>query len=240
VEVAYTRIANANISQFNSTLKASKSSQYEVGAKWKNTTSRANIAAFHIITENESIQDLSIYGNTSYKNLPNGTTRKGVEAEFAHYTKQRIKLSMAASYILGKFNEFSYLSNSSLTSITGNKIPGLPEQTYFAEVLWSSSNFKLNQHKKIDGLAFGIDILNRSKIYADDLNRLAAPSYTTTNLKASYSFNNDHKTSLTLFGQINNIFDKRYIGSLLIGNSTPFEPAPGKNWVVGATANLTF
>jgi hypothetical protein len=41
--------------------------------------------------------------------------------------------------------------------------------------------------------------------------------------------------SSTPFARIDNLFDKRYVGSVIVneGNARYFEPAPGRNWTVG-------
>jgi iron complex outermembrane receptor protein len=41
--------------------------------------------------------------------------------------------------------------------------------------------------------------------------------------------------------RLNNIADKKYVGSVIVGdtNQRYFEPAPGRNWFVGATIGVT-
>ncbi|MDM0076669.1 TonB-dependent receptor, partial [Variovorax sp. J2P1-59] len=40
---------------------------------------------------------------------------------------------------------------------------------------------------------------------------------------------------LNAFARIDNLLDKRYVGSVIVneGNARYFEPAPGRNWTVG-------
>ena len=47
---------------------------------------------------------------------------------------------------------------------------------------------------------------------------------------------------LTEFVRLDNVTDKSYVGSVIVaeGNRRFFEPAPGRNWLVGVTAQLTF
>ena len=42
--------------------------------------------------------------------------------------------------------------------------------------------------------------------------------------------------------RVNNVTNVKYIGSVIVGdtNGRYFEPAPGRNWFVGASVALTF
>lgn len=44
-----------------------------------------------------------------------------------------------------------------------------------------------------------------------------------------------------MFSRVDNVFDRRYVGSVIVneGNGRYFEPAPGRNWGGGATLCLT-
>jgi iron complex outermembrane receptor protein len=41
---------------------------------------------------------------------------------------------------------------------------------------------------------------------------------------------------------VNNLFDRNYIGSVIVGDSNRryYEPAPGRNWVLGVSAQYQF
>jgi iron complex outermembrane recepter protein len=62
---------------------------------------------------------------------------------------------------------------------------------------------------------------------------------------SSYNFRLAHRLDLnkitwTTYGQVNNLTDKQYIGSVIVGNGSPFEPAPGRNWMIGLNAVARF
>jgi iron complex outermembrane receptor protein len=44
------------------------------------------------------------------------------------------------------------------------------------------------------------------------------------------------------YARLNNLFDRTYIGSVIIGdtNKRYYEAAPGRNWVLGASAQYQF
>ena len=69
------------------------------------------------------------------------------------------------------------------------------------------------------------------KVYVNDMNGDAAESYTITSAYTGYTF---HYTdwSLNGFARIDNLFNKQYVGSVIVneGNNRFFEPADGRNW----------
>ena len=44
------------------------------------------------------------------------------------------------------------------------------------------------------------------------------------------------------FARVDNLFDKRYIGSVIVneGNARYFEPAPTSTWIFGMSASYAF
>jgi iron complex outermembrane receptor protein len=44
------------------------------------------------------------------------------------------------------------------------------------------------------------------------------------------------------YARVNNLFDRNYIGSVIVGDSNRryYEAAPGRNWVVGASMQYRF
>ena len=44
------------------------------------------------------------------------------------------------------------------------------------------------------------------------------------------------------FARLNNLADRRYIGSVIVGDSNKryYEAAPGRNWVMGISAQYQF
>ncbi|MFM6922806.1 MAG: ligand-gated channel protein, partial [Polynucleobacter victoriensis] len=76
--------------------------------------------------------------------------------------------------------------------------------------------------------------------YSTDVGKAYAPGYSIYNIKLSHRWDVD-KITLTSSAQLNNLTDKKYIGSVIVGDSTaPFEPAPGRNWMLGLNATARF
>jgi iron complex outermembrane receptor protein len=138
---------------------------------------------------------------------------------------------VAYTYLDAHYNE-AFLSNLVPVS-AGSKLPGIAENNLFAEVAWKhpASGF----HAAVEGIA-------RSKVYVEDTNtRQAAPGYAIANLR----FGVDRRygaLKLGTFLRLNNLFDRQYVGSVIVGdgNLRFYEAAPGFNWLAGVSARYAF
>ena len=67
-----------------------------------------------------------------------------------------------------------------------------------------------------------------------DENTAKAPSYTLVGLFTGYKYNY-HNLTVDLFGRVDNLFDKEYVGSVIVNESNGryYEPSPGRNYGVG-------
>lgn len=85
-----------------------------------------------------------------------------------------------------------------------------------------------------DGWYAGTEARYMGDIMADDENTAKAPSYTLVGLFTGYKYNY-HNLTVDLFGRVDNLFDKEYVGSVIVNESNGryYEPAPGRNYGVG-------
>ena len=114
----------------------------------------------------------------------------------------------------------------------GNRIPGIPRNSLFAELAW--------EHRPW-GLETALEWRRVGALYVDDRNSDTAPSSSVLNLRVSLA----QKTgswSLREFLRVDNLRNRDYVGSVIVneGNSRFFEPAPGRTWLVGASASYRF
>ncbi|MFX9135302.1 hypothetical protein ABTN61_19915, partial [Acinetobacter baumannii] len=65
--------------------------------------------------------------------------------------------------------------------------------------------------------------------------------YTITSIHGGYVWNLS-QWKLNAFARIDNLFDRQYIGSVIVndGNGRFFEPAPGRTWMSGVSATYQF
>jgi iron complex outermembrane receptor protein len=78
------------------------------------------------------------------------------------------------------------------------------------------------------------------KVYVNDMNGDAAELYNCIGLYRIYICYTDW--SLNGFTRIDNLFNKQYIGSVIVneGNNRFFEPADGRNWSAGIKLSKQF
>jgi iron complex outermembrane recepter protein len=118
----------------------------------------------------------------------------------------------------------------------GNNLPGVPNRFVYAEIAW-----RPKMDGGLKGLNVGAELVHSGKLYVNDSNTDSTASYTLMNLRAGLE-QKVGEWRISEFARLNNISDKRYIGSVIVNdaNGRFFEPAPGRNWMLGVTARYTF
>ena len=115
----------------------------------------------------------------------------------------------------------------------GSRLPGVARTTAYGELAW-----------KDDGGRYGaaLEALANGKVYAEDTNReKAAPGYGLLNLRFT-AMQPVGGWRLKEFVRLNNLLDKGYVGSVIVGdtNKRYYEAAPGRNWQAGFSAQYLF
>ena len=236
-ELTYTRAGNTNSNTFNSNLREAKNTQFELGLKsYLSAYSYFDLVAFNIKTNNEIAVDLSQGGSIiSYKNIPSGTTRRGLELSYLLQPYEKIRLKATGTLIDAVFDEAS-VSGTNLIA-AGNKVPGVPSKAYTLSATYSATNFMNSKvTSRSLGWLIGYDYIYMGDYFTSDSNDLKAPSYQVQNIMTSYNWSFSG-FELGLFARLNNLENKRYIGSIQVANPTPFEPGAPRNWLVGARLN---
>lgn len=219
IEVAYSDTSGSGP---NLNLKPSTSDNYEIGLKsFVLDNTRLNLAVFRSNTENEIVA-ISGIPYAVYKNAGK-TKREGIEVSAESQLDHNIGLYAAYTYLNAKFDS-AYTGNGG-TVPAGNYIPGTYRSQFYGEVSWKAPSI---------GFSTAFEGRYNSKVYVDDVNSDAAPSYSVFNLRAGFK-QNIKNWSISEYARIENLFDKDYIGSVRVNdtNSRFFEPAAGRNWLMG-------
>jgi iron complex outermembrane receptor protein len=227
-EVAYN---GAGVPAFNTSINASSSKHFEVGAKWLPTAvSRVDFSVFQIKSTDEIVVASSSGGNSTYKNAP-GTERTGWELAGRTLLKENVSLALSASQIDATYSE-AFVSSTAVAA--GNYIPGIPQFFMFSELLWSQSPMDVSRKGRTLGSQAGLELTRAGRLYANDTNTASADGYTTLNLKASHAWKMGGSL-FTAFARIDNLSDEKYVGSVIVNQATSrfYEPAPGRNWSLG-------
>jgi len=237
-EVAYTDSGGATpAALFNPGLNASRSQHYELGAKWLPTPqSRLDFNLFQVKSTDEIVVSTSNSGRTAFKNAPS-TSRTGVEISGKVLLHPHVRATLAASWIDAAFSQ-AYTSSTGNVA-AGNKLPGIPQSFVFSELLWSSQTLVAVKTRTSLGTRAGLELTSAGSMFANDVNTAPVDGYTTLNAKLSQGWVVG-SALLTAYGRIDNLTDKRYVGSVIVNQtfSRFYEPAPGRNWTLGLRLTL--
>jgi iron complex outermembrane receptor protein len=236
-EVAYIgNGTNVPTARFNPALRAASSQHYEIGAKWlPSNMSRVDLTAYQIDSRDEIVVSTSSGGNTAFKNAP-GTQRRGVELSANSWLTPHVSALLSSSWIDASFTQAYTSTTNGNTSVVapGNKMPGIPQHFVFSELLWSSQAMGGGKRAALLGTRAGFEFVSAGRLYANDTNADSATGYNTLNAKVSQGWALGNNL-LTAYARVDNLADKRYVGSVIVNQSAKqfYEPAPGRNWTLG-------
>ncbi|MGY6669951.1 TonB-dependent receptor PqqU [Klebsiella pneumoniae] len=202
-----------NQSGLNFGLKPSTNDTVEIGSKTRIGNGLFTAALFQTNTDNEIVVDSSSGGRTSYKNAGK-TRRQGMELGLDQQFGESWRLKAAWTWL-----DATYRTNvCDDASCNGNRIPGIARNMGYA-----SFGYQPEQ-----GWYAGSDIM------ANDENTAKAPSWTVVGLTTGYKWSYG-RMDMDLFGRIDNLFDREYVGSVIVNESNGryYEPAPGRNYGIG-------
>ncbi|MBW6026430.1 TonB-dependent receptor [Klebsiella pneumoniae] len=208
-----------NQSGLNFGLKPSTNDTVEIGSKTRIGNGLFTAALFQTNTDNEIVVDSSSGGRTSYKNAGK-TRRQGMELGLDQQFGESWRLKAAWTWL-----DATYRTNvCDDASCNGNRIPGIARNMGYA-----SFGYQPEQ-----GWYAGSDIRYMSEIMANDENTAKAPSWTVVGLTTGYKWSYG-RMDMDLFGRIDNLFDREYVGSVIVNESNGryYEPAPGRNYGIG-------
>ncbi len=214
-------------SGMNSALSPSVSTQYEVGYRQRLTGALKgswSAAIFRANTNDEIVSDRNDNGRTTYRNAGD-TRRQGVELQGDLRLTPQLQLQAAYTYLDATFRQ------ASGTAAAGNFLPGLAKQH-----LWLGLDYRITPEWTV-----GVSAEHMGKVFVNDANSEAAPSYTVAAASVGYRKVMGPWT-LRAFARVDNLFDRQYVGSVIVndGNSRYYEGAPGRNWSTGMNLAYSF
>jgi iron complex outermembrane receptor protein len=216
---------------FNFGLGAATSTQLEAGAKaLLGQDLRMNAALFQVRTRDELVVDASSGGRTSYRNA-SATLRQGLELSLDADLRAGFSARLAATWLRAIYDQ-------AFTGVAeGNRLPGVPTTSLYGELAWKEAS---------DRFGAALETVANGKVFAEDANAAApAPGYAIVNARVQANqqlLGQLRGWRLREYARVNNLFDRTYIGSVIVGDSNKryYEPAPGRNWVFGMSAQYQF
>ena len=215
----FAELAHQNAgSGLNFALAPAKSRHAEVGAKAVfPRRARVNAALFDIEVEDEIVVDVNAGGRTTFKNAGR-TTRQGLEIG-------------AETLLAGPWQaELAFTRLDALFADSGNLLPGVPRTQAYASLRYRRDPYYAQ-----------LEAVRRSRVAVNDANAQFADAYAVANFVAGL-VQRGARWRVTEFVRIDNVADHNYAGSVIVneGNSRFYEPAPGRNYLIGVQAALQF
>jgi iron complex outermembrane receptor protein len=220
-----------NATGLNFALQPATSRATEIGVKYRiGDRHRLNAALFNVDSSNEIVVDTATGGRTTFKNA-GATRRRGAEASWDGRYPYGIATHVALTWLRAEFVD-AYATGSPPAIVpVGAKLPGVPSKQAYAELAWVPGGWS--------GLDTALEAQYIDKLYVNELNTDAAPAYAVLNARIGFS-QASGAVRWSEFVRVNNLFDRNYAGSVIVGDSNGrfFEPAPGRNWFVGASVDV--
>ena len=236
-EIAYN--PDSTKSGLNLTLKPSRSQQFELGTKLQ-LASNANlqVAVFRAKTEDEIVVLSNNGGRSRFQNA-GGTKRDGLELAYNNQFAKGWKTQWAYTYLRASYTDaFKACFTTTCTLAqgvpvaAGNLIPGVPKQSVFADLAWTSADA---------GMQAGVEWRATGKVTVNDLNNESAPGYGTVAARISFNQKLGNWT-LREFARVDNLLAKSYAGSVIVNQASAqyYEPSPGRTWLLGIVGSYKF
>jgi iron complex outermembrane receptor protein len=223
-------------SGLNFALRPSRSNNIEAGLKWLAAgNTRVNLAFFETRVSGEILPAANSGGRATFQNAAD-TIRHGVELSADARFGSNLSAYFSYAYLHATFRDsYSYRPSASAAMATvaaGNFLPGVPRNTAYGELAW---------RRGLPGFSAVLEAIYRDRIFANDINAEAAKQYALANIRFAYTHRHG-KWKFSEFVRIDNISNTRYVGSVIVNESNGrfYEPAPGRNYMVGINASYIF
>ncbi len=206
-------------------LVPAKSRNREFGMKWQpDETLSLQAALFRTDTDDELAVARNAGGRSSFQNV-GAARRQGAEFALAWQLAEPLSVRFAYTRVEAHFqSDFLTCTGTPCFSPNtliqaGAPIPGVPRSQMAARLEW-----------KHDGWQVALDANRTGIVVVNDTGTGFAPAYTLAGMEAAHEFG-----KLRLFARVDNLFDKAYIGSVIVndGNGRYYEPGTGRQWIAG-------
>jgi len=214
----------------NFALRPSTSVNAELGAKLLRPSGlRLNLAVFHIETKDEIVVDTATGGRNTFKNATR-TTRNGAELLWSKKVLDSLDLLAALTYLDARYSD-DFTSGTQPVS-AGSHIPGVPRRTAYGEARWAPAGRSFST---------ALEVRYSDRIYTSDTNAEAAYPYTIVNWRVVFE-QRVAGSALSEFVRFDNLFDRSYTGSVIVGdtNRRYYEPSPPRTFIAGISAAFMF
>jgi len=216
---------------FNFGLQAQTSRQFEVGSKWRSEAFDLDAAMFWIDTENEIGVATNAGGRSSFQNV--GRTRRyGAEAGATWRLAPGLRAQANVTLLDATYRD-SFLTCNAVPCAApnvpvpaGNRIAGTQRVIGGAELAWRPGGVVPGE--------FAAEWHAQGSTPVDDLNSDFGAGFGVVGLRWSADLAVTPSGTLQLLLRADNIFDVRYVGSVIVNeaNKRFFEPGAPRNGLI--------
>lgn len=181
-----------------------------------------SFAAFTSRVHDALIQAKETDGRAFYQNA--GKVRnRGIEAGLGVTPWPWLELRGAYSFAHYQFSEYRIPNGATTDTLDGKRLAGVPRHFLRSTLTLSRGPITAEAEELLS-----------SKVFADDRNTQPVGAWAVSSVRLSARWQ-WAGLQLEPFGAINNLFDKRYVGSVNLNGTFGriLEPAPGRNGYVG-------
>jgi iron complex outermembrane receptor protein len=232
---------NSSFDGSNFGLSAATTKQIELGFKSKvSKSAQVNVAFFNANTTNDIVIGASSFGRTAFTNAPK-TNRQGMELGSQFKLPYHLEVNLAYTWLSATVKEaYSYtyqaagIPKTTNLVLSGNRIPGVPNQGLFSEVLWVKPNKSMEA---------ALEARVNGPMAVNDINSPSmASGYAVMNIRGVLRQELAGGLSFSQFFRINNVLDRSYVGSVIVNQASSqfYESAPGRNWMIGGNMSYQF
>lgn len=218
----FTEFANPNgQGGFNPQLGPQKAVNYEIGARGEiGSRGTYQLDVFRVDVRDSLVAFEERGGRTFYQNSGR-SRRQGIESKLSLSLGHHVSTTLA--YTATSY-EYRHYVDADGNDYSGNRLPGIPQQTAFASLRWAENDI---------GYA-ALDAHWTGSIQADDANtvRVAPHAVLNARLGKRIPAGDDE---LTVYAGIDNLTDETYFDNIRINTygGRYFEPAPSRTVYAG-------
>ena len=213
----FSEFANPAGGGFNPSVEPQKAWNREVGLRGyiEPLALDYDVALFSVRVRDELVP-YDEGGRTFYQNAGD-TNRDGVELALGWQLADQWRLDSALTLARYEFDEFATPSER----FDGNRIPGLPEQTWVNQLTWEN----------LDERFATLETEYVGDLVADNANQTAVDSYWLVNLRVGDGWQLSQQTRLSAYVGLRNLLDEEHYSNVRLNGTFGrfYEPAPGRS-----------
>ncbi|HEY2825736.1 MAG TPA: TonB-dependent receptor [Gemmatimonadales bacterium] len=208
---------------FNPSLNPQRAWNTEGGARGRLGALTYSAAIFWTEVRDELIP-FQVPGGNGRQFFQNAGSARHRGAELGATWRAPADFAVSVAYTLADYHFTTF--RTATDTLDGKRLPGIPTHDLYASLRW--------EHHAFWG---AVDETVSSRVFADNDNTVTNPGWAITGARAGWDAWTG-RWRLTPFGGVTNLFDKTYIGSIVINaaNGRYYEPSPGRSWYVGFKA----